>query len=596
MKNLISNISKIIIEYVAIYILSIASLYLYFEKVEARETFQIIVLSGTFTLLINRAFKRNRDFGLRTTLIIALSYLLSFCIIVITNSIGNNRGLKLILISITHIAIKTIYKEVYDIIKNRNKAKAILISDKVTLEKIMFLNSESNYRISAIYSSNEELIGTRINSITVQNLKKLKITRKNKDYQIIIENQTIQKLISYDIFEKIDPSKVYFYEVEKMFRKYKSNKLIEKLDLSSLLRRKEIETDKKSLHNFYNNKVILVTGGAGSIGSQLVRELQEFNPKKVLILDIKESELYMLQNDLNKNRKNDTVNKVFVGSVLDYSYLEQIVKLESVDIAFHAAAYKHVPLMENEPRNAVITNILGTINLINVLSHNKNTELIMISTDKAVNPTNVMGATKRAAEKAVLTLSKNKGVNSVITRFGNVLGSNGSVIPIFKKQIEEGGPVTITHSEIKRYMMTIPEACKLVLEAGRIGEDNTTFVFDMGEQIKILDIAKMLISEYNSNSNSPKNIEIIETGLRPGEKMFEELFYDSAEFNETSHPSLLSFKENFLDEQEIESKIKNLIEISLDYSKSEFEIVKQLKTVVPEFKSENSRFSKLDDN
>lgn len=313
---------------------------------------------------------------------------------------------------------------------------------------------------------------------------------------------------------------------------------VESISIEDLLGRGEIKLDQEELKSYITGKVIAVTGAGGSIGSELCRQLTRFKPKQLIMIDINENALYMLEQEFNRNRSHGKMDKdieivSLIASIRDYSAINNIFKDMKLDVVYHAAAHKHVPLMETRPQEAIKNNVFGTNNVINACIKNKVPRFIMISTDKAVNPTNVMGATKRMTE-LILQANGNNGVTKMAAvRFGNVLGSNGSVIPIFKKQIEEGGPVTITHKDIIRYFMTIPEAAQLVLQAGFYADKGEIFVLDMGEPVKILELAEKMIRL--SGFKPYEDIDIIEIGLRPGEKMFEELRLDNETTSRTKN-------------------------------------------------------------
>ena len=296
--------------------------------------------------------------------------------------------------------------------------------------------------------------------------------------------------------------------------------------IEDLLGREPIKIDIKKANSFLNNKVVMVTGGGGSIGSELCRQIAYMNPKQLLIFDINENNVFELEHELNKI--NPDLNYVsLIGSIRDRERLEAIVKTYHPDVIFHAAAHKHVPLMELNPTEAIKNNIFGTLNLVELADKYHVEKFILISTDKAVNPKNVMGASKRVAEIIIQMMAKKSKTVFAAVRFGNVLGSKGSVIPLFKKQIEEGGPVTVTHPDITRYFMTIPEAVQLVIQAGAMAKGGEIFVLDMGEPVKIKDLAIQMIKL--SGLEPEKDIEIKYIGLRPGEKLYEELFYDKEE-------------------------------------------------------------------
>ena len=368
-----------------------------------------------------------------------------------------------------------------------------------------------------------------------------------------------------------------------------NTKQIQKIKIDDLLGRKAIELDKKHIKNQIENKCILITGAAGSIGSEISRQVIQYKAKKVILLDQAESPIYELNQELLSVNKNKNW-EVVIGDITREDRMANVFNVFKPDLVFHAAAYKHVPLMELNPAEAIRTNVLGT-RILATLAHKFNVEkFVFISTDKAVNPTNVMGASKRISEMFCQSLNKSSSTNFITTRFGNVLGSNGSVIPLFKKQIEKGGPITVTHENVTRYFMTIPEACQLVIEACVMGNGGEIFVFDMGRSVKIIDLAKKMIKLSGLEINN--DIQIKVTGLRPGEKMYEELLSDQENTIETHHPKILIGKVKEVEFKAIQSLINTLITFSENQDNDS--IVKQMKDIVPEFLSNNSDFSKFD--
>ncbi len=367
-----------------------------------------------------------------------------------------------------------------------------------------------------------------------------------------------------------------------------SFKQIKRVKIEDLLERNEIQFDYDKIKSIVSDKTILITGAAGSIGSEIVRQLIPFSYKKLILLDNAETPLYYINNEVSAMLDSKKF-EIVIGDICNQKKMESVFDDFSIDIVFHAAAYKHVPLMEENPSEAVRTNILGT-KILADLSMKKNIDkFIMISTDKAVNPTSVMGASKRAAEIYVQTLNKNSKTKFITTRFGNVLGSNGSVIPLFRKQIESGGPITITHPEVTRFFMTIPEACRLVLVAGSLGEGGEIFMFDMGESVKIYDLAKKMIRL--SGLTLGKDIQIQFTGLRAGEKLYEELLADKEKTIPTQHQQIMIAKVRDYEMSEVDSAIENIL--VNNYSGDE-NLVAMLKELIPEYKSQNSSFEKLD--
>lgn len=366
---------------------------------------------------------------------------------------------------------------------------------------------------------------------------------------------------------------------------------ISQLQIEDLLNRKPIKIENEEVKRRHSDKKVLVTGGAGSIGSEIVRQVAQFNPSLIVVLDQAESPLYELELELLEKFP-DQKFKFVLADISNNYRLEKLFETYQFSMVYHAAAYKHVPLIEDNPHEAIFVNVLGTRNVALLSKKYKVNRFVMVSTDKAVNPTNVMGASKRTAELFVQSLQNSPGNTTkfITTRFGNVLGSNGSVIPHFRKQIEKGGPVTITHPDIIRYFMTIPEACELVLQAGTMGNGGEIYVFDMGEPVKILDLAKRMIklSGYIPNVD----IQITFIGLRPGEKLYEELLSDNTTTIPTHHEKIMISKDPSMEFDEVNVLCKQIITSAVKRDK--LQVVKILKTIVPEFISNNSEFEVLD--
>jgi FlaA1/EpsC-like NDP-sugar epimerase len=361
------------------------------------------------------------------------------------------------------------------------------------------------------------------------------------------------------------------------------------VNIEDLLEREPIKLDNDIINAQLNDKVILITGAAGSIGSELSRQCVKFKPKKIILLDQSESPLHDVELEFGDKFKKEQF-EVVIGDVRNADRMRNVFKTFKPNIVFHAAAYKHVPMMENNPSESILNNILGTRNAADLSVEFGVQKFVFVSTDKAVNPTNVMGASKRIAEIYIQSLGKKSQVKFITTRFGNVLGSNGSVIPRFKKQIEQGGPVTITDPNITRYFMTIPEACQLVLEAGSMGKGGEIFVFDMGKSVKIVDLARKMIKL--SGLEEGRDIKIVFTGLRPGEKLYEELLADSENTMPTHHSQILIGKVREYQYEEVSKVIEELIK--LFDTQNNNKIVQCMKELVPEFKSNNSVFERLD--
>lgn len=366
---------------------------------------------------------------------------------------------------------------------------------------------------------------------------------------------------------------------------------IRNLQIEDLLNRKPIKIDNEEVKSRHYGKSVLVTGGAGSIGSEIVRQVAQFTPSLIVVLDQAETPLYDIELEM-KEKFPHIRFKFVLADVSNIHRVEPLFQMHNFSMVYHAAAYKHVPLVEDNPNEAIRVNVLGSKNIALLSSRYKVNRFVMISTDKAVNPTNVMGASKRAAELFVQSLQHAEGNTTkfITTRFGNVLGSNGSVIPHFKKQIEAGGPVTITHPDIVRYFMTIPEACELVLQAGTMGQGGEIFVFDMGEPVKILDLARRMIKLSGFEPNI--DIKIIYTGLRPGEKLYEELLSDNAKTLPTHNEKIMISKDPTMSFSEIDDLVNLITQASVE--KEKVEVVKILKLIVPEFISNNSIYEVLD--
>ena len=362
-----------------------------------------------------------------------------------------------------------------------------------------------------------------------------------------------------------------------------------------LLPRQEIEVNMEMIEQQLRGKKVLITGAAGSIGSELVRQIAAYKPAKLIMIDQAETPMHSLMLEIGKEW--GYINTLFiVATITNRGRMEKIFAKYKPDYVFHAAAYKHVPMMEDNPSVSVQNNVIGTRNLADLSVKNGVKKFVMISTDKAVNPTNVMGCSKRICEIYVQSLNEHLQSLSadgkaktqfVTTRFGNVLGSNGSVIPIFKKQIEAGGPVTVTHPDIIRFFMLIPEACKLVLEAGTMGNGGEVFVFDMGEPVKIADLAKKMIHQ-----SGRRDIEIVYTGLRDGEKLYEEVLFKGEEEQPTVHPKIRIANVRHYEYEEVCKQLDELAEICGTYD--EMAIVRKMKIIVPEYKSNNIRYETID--
>lgn len=374
------------------------------------------------------------------------------------------------------------------------------------------------------------------------------------------------------------------------------SKKVKNFQIQDLLERKPIVLDNKSISSQLKGKTVLITGAAGSIGSEIVRQVIQFNPSTIVMLDQAETPLHHLGLEIAKLECNAEICSI-IGDVRDKAALDKIFERFRPEVVYHAAAYKHVPLMEENPSQAIFVNVQGTKNVAELACAYNADSFVMVSTDKAVNPSNVMGASKRIAEKFVQALHNNliieKGnckTKFITTRFGNVLGSNGSVVPLFTKQIEAGGPITLTHPDIIRYFMTIPEACQLVLEAGAMGRGGEIYIFDMGKPVKIIDLAKKMI--MLAGYVPEKEIAIKIVGLRPGEKLYEELLNDTSKTLPTHHDKIMIAQEEYEDFHNLKSNLAELIEAANNYDADD--VVTRMKLIVPEYISMNSSYELLD--
>ncbi|RZJ34646.1 MAG: polysaccharide biosynthesis protein [Flavobacterium sp.] len=434
--------------------------------------------------------------------------------------------------------------------------------------------------------------------IVNQNKKLHVILRSMKTDALIIAEKSLSKEETRAIVEECLEYNFKVFTVPLITdwedRQQISNK-VKNFEIEDLLGRKPIVLHMDTISQQLKGKTVMITGAAGSIGSEITRQVLNFMPSKLIMLDQAESPLHNLALEVEGMAKNLRIKSI-LADIRDREALEQIFVKYRPDVVYHAAAYKHVPLMEGNPSQAVMTNVIGTKNLADLSLQYNVSRFVMVSTDKAVNPSNVMGASKRIAEKYVQSLQNHQrpgtpqATKFVTTRFGNVLGSNGSIVPLFTKQIEKGGPLTITHPEIIRYFMTIPEACQLVLEAGTMGNGGEIFIFDMGEPVKIIDLAKKMIRLAGFTPG--KEIEIKIIGLRPGEKLYEELLNDNSKTLPTHNEQIMIAVDTPEDYDVINDSVMEMAAITKNTSSAE--IVSRMKRLVPEFKSMNSVFETLD--
>lgn len=498
-----------------------------------------------------------------------------------------------ILISGFRFGVKLFYLES---VKTKEKAERIVIYGagvsglitKRTIEKDSLLSFE----LIGFVDDNKKMNGSRLQGVTIFHTSKLESLIKSEGItQLILaiqnpSEENAKRVVDICLNNNVSVKKVP--NPKSWINGEFTTKQIAKVKIEDLLGRKQIVLDECKISSELKDKIILVTGAAGSIGSGMVMQIAKYEPKMLILLDQAESPLYDLQNDLQYQFP-DFKFEIVIGDIRNKDRMQRVFDFYKPQYVFHAAAYKHVPLMENNPSEAILTNIKGTKNLVDLSSEYNVEKFVMISTDKAVNPTNVMGASKRIAEIYAQTTNTFSHTKFITTRFGNVLGSNGSVIPLFQRQIEQGGPITLTDERITRFFMTIPEACQLVLEAGAMGEGGEIFVFDMGESVKIIDLAKKMIKL--SGLEIGKDIEIKITGLRPGEKLYEELLAADENTLPTHHPQILKAKVR-AESNETLTLIEELI--GLFENQRNEDIVIKMKEIVPEYISNNSEYELLD--
>jgi FlaA1/EpsC-like NDP-sugar epimerase len=495
--------------------------------------------------------------------------------------------------------------ELYFVEKNDTKLIKTIIygtdANAISIANALKFESPSRFKIIGFVDKNNQNASKRMLDLPILVLRKklpalmrsigaegIVIADKSlsKEEQIALIDQCIE--FNFKVFSV--PTILDWEDQKEISQKVKN------IQIEDLLERDPIVLDTISICSQLKGKTILITGAAGSIGSEIVRQILNFEPQKVIILDQAETPLHHIGLEVETIKRNVRIHSI-IADIRDRSAIERVFKLFRPDVVYHAAAYKHVPLMEENPSQAILTNVNGTKNLADLSCEYGVKKFVMISTDKAVNPSNVMGASKRIAEKYVQSLHlkyKSKedvyATKFITTRFGNVLGSNGSVVPLFSKQIAEGGPLTITHPDIIRYFMTIPEACQLVLEAGSMGNGGEIYIFDMGKPVKIIDLAKKMIKL--AGYVPERDIKIKVVGLRPGEKLYEELLNDTSKTLPTHHEKIMiaqEIQEEFLD---LHVNIQELIGIAAFFDNDD--IVAKMKKIVPEFISMNSTFQVLD--
>ena len=505
-------------------------------------------------------------------------------------------------------ALRVFVKTLYDVAFSNTRAVRILIygamQGGVGLAKSIKAQRPRKFVVKGFITHfkktrHQEIMGEKVYSVT-EDLAE--VIQQNDIEAVLVspyrvkefrENQEVQdKIIGAGAKILMAQNVKEMDEGDELSTGYYDNMQLREVSVEELLPRQEIRVDLKSVEELLKGQRVLITGSAGSIGSEIVRQVAQFNPAAMMLIDQAETPEHDIRLMMEKSFAHISAETV-VTSICNMSRMEEIFRRFKPDYVFHAAAYKHVPMMEDNPSEAVLNNIYGTKVIADLSVKYGVKKFVMISTDKAVNPTNVMGCSKRICEIYVQSLdqaikqNRNSKTQFVTTRFGNVLGSNGSVIPLFREQIKNGGPVTVTDERIVRFFMLIPEACKLVLEAGTKGNGGEIFVFDMGKPVKIADLAKRMIS-----LSGAKNVEVKFTGLRPGEKLYEEVLNELEGTKPTFHEKIRIAEVREFDYEDVRRQIDELIELSKQYD--DMATVKKMKEIVPEYKSNNSKYEELD--
>ena len=503
--------------------------------------------------------------------------------------------ITMVMMIILRLVIRRMYNENYKTPTVKQNTIIYGAGDGGTmLLRTLSQDTTSKLRVIAFVDDNPKRVGSQINTIKILSPATAMtedFIKKHKVEVMVLAIPSLDEKRSKEIMEQGLALNLIVKTIPPFTKwvdgEIKSNQ-IQDVKIEDLLGRQPITLGKENVTREIKDKVVLVTGAAGSIGSEICRQAMQYNPTKLIMLDQAESPMYDFQFEMNNTpefkEKRDKMAFV-ITNVKDPIRMREVFETYHPQVVFHAAAYKHVPFMEENAYEAVFVNVFGTKLVADLAIEYGVEKFVMISTDKAVNPTNVMGATKRIAE--IYTQSRQGNTKFITTRFGNVLGSNGSVVPLFRKQIEQGGPITVTDRRITRFFMTIPEACSLVLEAGSIGEGGDIFVFDMGEKVKIWDLAEKM----RQLAHRPE-IEIVETGLRPGEKLYEEVLANEENTIKTENEKIMHAIVRKYETSEVDSMIEKLHN-ELETC-DEMKIVAQMKVIVPEFKSNNSIFSQLD--
>ncbi len=502
------------------------------------------------------------------------------------------------------ILLRSAVKSAFNYINNYSSSKKTVVliygsdTSAVLVKQALEASAQTNFVIAGFVDADTNKINKEIQQVRVYDINKLaKLKDKRAIDKMIIMNHHLDEQSKRTALEAclalgiqvltVPPSDQWIYGKLNMQQ-------IKDLKIEDLLQRKTIQIDTTRISEDLQGKRVLVTGAAGSIGSEIVQQVLHYNPAMVILCDQAESPLHDIRLEVEEKFAKVPI-KIFIGDIRNYDRMHKLFTDYSPEVVYHAAAYKHVPMMEENPSEAVRANVLGTKNIADLSVAFGVNKFVMVSTDKAVNPSNIMGTTKRIAEIYIQSLKDNpinKGTCFITTRFGNVLGSNGSVIPRFRAQIQKGGPITVTHPEITRYFMTIPEAVHLVLEAGTMGSGGEIFIFDMGEPVKIVDLALKMIKLAGLQPD--RDIKIVYSGLRPGEKLYEELLNDGEHTMPTHHEKIKISEVINYPHEKVTEDINELL--LLNKQNNDMAMVNKMKEIVPEFISKNSQFEDLDNN
>lgn len=571
---------KVILFYVT---KSYAGIIRYTSVIDAKRIFEALTYAMLIFLLINIIYSYNTGEG----------YFIPISILLIDYFVS------MLFMTAFRILVKIVYYEWKHFDAKRINVVIYGAGEAgVITRKTLYQDVGTNYNVVAFVDDDPAKEKKTLDGVEIKHSSKLESIINDKSAEMLIlsiqnidpvrKRELIEKCLSFGIQVRNVPP------VDKWINGELSFGQIKDVKIEDVLGRDQIQLDDKQISRQVNNRVVLITGAAGSIGSEIVRQVNKYSPRKIIALDQAESPMYDLEMEL---REKHFVAKfeIVIADITDRDRMESVFEEHKPEIIFHAAAYKHVPLMEENPCEAINTNVYGTKVVADLSVKNKVEKFVMVSTDKAVNPTSVMGGSKRIAEIYIQSLnnkiSEGESVTRfVTTRFGNVLGSNGSVIPRFRRQIAEGGPITVTHPDITRYFMTITEACQLVLDAGAMGNGGEIFLFDMGKSIKIVDLAKKMIKL--SGLELGKDIQLIYTGLRPGEKLYEELLSDKENTKPTHNPKIMIADVREYQFSEVSDQVEDLI--SCARKQNPEYIVSKMKQIVPEYISNNSIFEKLD--